>query len=309
MKIGKLLFFVLNSIALLSACDSGGPKKFTDTPTSGNVTIVVDESYSLLFDSQIYTFQKLYKKANVKAHFKPEGEALQDLMQDCCKVIVINRDLNQQERAEFKRNNLFPISTKIAEDAVAFIVNNENANLELSIDQIRSILLGKDTLWKQVNDSSPEGTINVVFDNKNSANERYLRETLLNNQAYQKNCFAVKSNPEVISYVNSHKNALGIISVNWISDQDDTLSQRFLEKVKVVALSKSANREAYKPYQAYIKTKDYPLCRDVFMINRQTRSGLGTGFVSFVAGEKGQRMILKSGLVPATIPSRIVEIK
>jgi phosphate transport system substrate-binding protein len=44
------------------------------------------------------------------------------------------------------------------------------------------------------------------------------------------------------------------------------------------------------------------------MINRQTRAGLVTGFVSFVAGEKGQRMILKSGLVPATIPSRIVEI-
>ncbi len=110
-------------------------------------------------------------------------------------------------------------------------------------------------------------------------NERYLKEVLLEKQAYQKNCFAVKSNPEVIKYVSEHEQSLGIISVNWISDQDDTLSQRFLEEVKVIAISKSPNHDYFKPYQAYIKTKDYPLCRDVYMINRQTRSGLGMGFV------------------------------
>ena len=294
---------------MIYACNAGGPKEFSDTPTSGKVNIVVDESYSLLFDSQIYTFQKLYSRAKINAKYSPEGEALKALMNDCCKVVVINRDLNEVERLEFKKNNLFPVSTKIAEDAIAFIVNNDHAGLELTVDQLKNILVGKDSIWSQINPEFKDGTINVVFDNNNSANERYLREVLLNNNSYQKNCFAVNSNPEVINYVNSHKNALGVISVNWISDQDDTLSQRFLEKIKVVAIAKSTNHEYYKPYQAYIKTKDYALCRDVYMINRQTRAGLGTGFVSFVAGEKGQRMILKSGLVPATIPSRLVEIK
>ena len=309
MKLHRVIIAALFCCQFLTGCDAGGPKQFSDTPTSGLVNIVVDESYSLLFDSQIYTFQKLYSRAKINATYKPEKEALNALMLDCCKVIVINRDLNEDEKANFKKNNLYPISTKIAEDAVALIVNNENISLELTVDQLKSILLGQDSLWKQVNDSAPNGRINVVFDNNNSANERYFKQSILDNKEYQKNCFAVKSNPEVINYVNTHKNALGIISVNWISDQDDTLSQRFLKKVKVVALAKDSNHEYYKPYQAYIKTKDYPLCRDVFMINRQTRAGLGTGFVSFVAGEKGQRMILKSGLVPATIPSRIVEIK
>jgi phosphate transport system substrate-binding protein len=45
------------------------------------------------------------------------------------------------------------------------------------------------------------------------------------------------------------------------------------------------------------------------MISRQTRAGLGMGFVSFVAGEKGQLMILKSGLVPASMPVRVVQIR
>lgn len=44
------------------------------------------------------------------------------------------------------------------------------------------------------------------------------------------------------------------------------------------------------------------------MISRQTRAGLGMGFVSFVAGDKGQLMILKAGLIPAIAPVRLVEV-
>jgi len=45
------------------------------------------------------------------------------------------------------------------------------------------------------------------------------------------------------------------------------------------------------------------------MVSRESFSGLGSGFISFVAGEKGQRIILKSGLVPATMPIRLVKVK
>ena len=64
----------------------------------------------------------------------------------------------------------------------------------------------------------------------------------------------------------------------------------------------------YQPYQAYIAQKSYPLVRDIMMISREARSGLASGFMAFVASDKGQRIVLKSGLVPATMPIRIVEI-
>jgi phosphate transport system substrate-binding protein len=64
----------------------------------------------------------------------------------------------------------------------------------------------------------------------------------------------------------------------------------------------------YKPYQAYIALKNYPLTRDVMIINREGRNGLGTGFASFVAGDKGQRMIRLMGLLPATMPVRIIQV-
>jgi len=298
---------ILIAVIVLYSC-ANEKNEPTDTPTSGEVNVVVDESFQQLFDTQIYTFESLYERAKVHALYLPEGKAIERLMNDSCKVVVLGRDLTSAERKRFEKANLFPISTKIAEDAVAFVINNENKDTAMTVAKIKSILLGNDSLWTQFNKQSKLGKINIVFDNNGSANTTYIRDSLLHGKAFSKNAFSVKSNPEVIDYVNKNKNAIGVLSVNWISDRDDTLTVNFLKKVKILALSKDSASEAVKPYQAYIKTKDYPFTRGVYMINRQTRAGLGMGFVSFVAGEKGQIMILKAGLVPAIAPVRLVEI-
>ncbi len=286
-------------------------KEPSDTPTSGDVNIVVDQSYQQLFDTQIYTFQSLYQNAKVHAVYLPENEAIERLIDDSCKVVVMGRDLTSEERKHFEKANIYPISTKIAEDAVAFIINNENADTAMTAEKIKSILLGTDSLWHWPMEKTipaEQRKITIVFDNNGSANTRYMKDTLLKGHAFTKNAFAVKTNPEVIDYVSKNKNAIGVISVNWISDRDDSQVLNFLKKIKVLQVSKDASSEPVKPYQAYIKTKEYPFTRNVFMINRQTRAGLGMGFVSFVAGDKGQLMILKAGLIPAIAPVRLVEV-
>ena len=304
----KFILALILIVGLYRCSDGVGPQDATDTPTSGDVNVVVDESFQQLFDTQIYTFQALYKNAKVHAKYLPENDALQRMINDSCKVVVMCRDLTVAEKKKFQGANLYPISTKIAEDAIAIIVNPENTDSTLTVEQIKSMLLGNDSLWDQINKKSGLGNINVVFDNTGSANARYMQDTLLQGKPFAKNVFAVKSNPEVVDYVSKHKNAIGILSVNWISDMDDPTTQNFLKKVNVLRVSKDASSIGVKPYQAYIKTKEYPFTRDVYMINRQTRAGLGMGFVSFVAGEKGQLMILKAGLIPSIAPVRLVEV-
>jgi phosphate transport system substrate-binding protein len=299
------IFFLL--VIILSAC-SGTYKEPTDTPTSGEVNVVIDESFRQLFDTEIYTFQSFYKNAKVNAKYLAEKDALERLINDSCKVVVMCRDLTKDEKKKFEKSNLFPISTKIAEDAVVILANIENTDTAMTVDDVKNVLLGNDTLWSQIDKGNKGGKITVVFDNNGSANSRYMKDTLLQGKEFSKNVFAVNSNPDVIDYVNTHKNAIGFLSVNWISDSKDSVTKNFLSRVKVLEIKKNADAEAYKPFQAYIKTKDYPFTRDVYMINRQTRPGLGMGFVSFVAGEKGQLMILKAGLIPAIAPTRLVRI-
>lgn len=308
MKRFTINFFAIIVLTFFYSCSGTDSNEPTDTTTSGEVNIVVDESFQKLFDTQIYTFESIYPNAKIHSKYLPENEALQRLIDDSCKVVVMCRDLTKEERKKFEAANLFPISTKIAEDAIVLLVHPENPDSTLTVENVKSILLGNDSLWSQINTKSNVGKINVVFDNAGSANARYMQDTLLQGKHFSKNAFAVKSNPEVIEYVSKNKNALGILSVNWISDMDDSTTQNFLKKVKVIAVAKDVSLEAFKPYQAYIKTKDYPFTRNVYMINRQTRAGLGMGFVSFVAGDKGQLMILKAGLIPAIAPVRLVEV-
>jgi phosphate transport system substrate-binding protein len=101
--------------------------------------------------------------------------------------------------------------------------------------------------------------------------------------------------------------------VNWISDKNDTVSHSFLKRVKVVAVSPPGSTDLkgnfYNPHPGYIAENLYPFTREVYCINRQPYVGLAYGISAFMAGEKGQLIVLHTGMVPAAMPVRIVELK
>lgn len=302
--------FVIFTLLFLK-CNSNSNSDYDDTPTSGSIKISVDETFAPIVESQVYTFQHIYTLANVKAEYKPESEAFDDLMADSVRLIIATRKLNASENSYFDKIKIVPHTTTIAYDAVALIVNHENKDTLLNLSNLKEILTGRINRWKKLDPSSSLSDISIVFDNPLSSTVRYIKE-FTGMDSLPKNCFAVKTNKAVIDYVSNNKNSIGVIGVNWISDMADSSTQRFLKNVKVIGL-RSNNPEAdpnyyYKPYQAYIARKYYPLMREVYLIIREARAGLGSGFASFVGGEKGQRIILKSGLVPAVAPVRLVEI-
>jgi phosphate transport system substrate-binding protein len=297
--------------AIFSSCGNNG-KAPLDTPTSGTITIGVEESYAPLMDTEIYTFGALYKNAHINPYYKPEAEIVQDLLDDSIRLAVIGRDLTDEEKEYFKKKTHPAFTTKIAVDAIALIINPGNTDSLMTLSRVKDIFAGRDTTWSQVNPSSALGKINIVFDNNGSANYRYISQELLGGKPVNPNSFAMKNNAEVIEYVSRNKNAIGVISIGWISDRYDTTAQNFLQKIRVVAVSEfeapPGSDEYKKPYQAWIYNKTYPLRRDVYVIKIGTRSGLGTGFAAHLAGEKGQLIIHKQGMVAAQSPTRLVEI-
>jgi phosphate transport system substrate-binding protein len=125
-------------------------------------------------------------------------------------------------------------------------------------------------------------------------------------------CYSAGSSPAVIDYVEKHPNALGIISVNWISDSDDSITHNFLGRVNVVGITPeefSEGDEFFTPHPAYVANKSYPFIREVYAVSRETFSGLGSGFINFVTHDQGQRIVLKMGMVPANMPIRLVQIR
>ncbi|WP_242923735.1 PstS family phosphate ABC transporter substrate-binding protein [Pontibacter liquoris] len=308
MKINALNIFAALGLVTLMACNRSG--EIADTPTSGHITVSADESFKPIIESQVNTFEGIYKYAQIDPSYKSEGAVFDDLTKDSTRIAVVARELTPQEKAIFDKRKIIPRITKIAIDAVALIVNNDNPDSLLTLDQVKAIFSGKVKSWQELNKASSLKDITIVFDNNNSSTSRYVRDSLAADHKLPSNTFASNSHEALIDYVSQNKNALGVIGVNWISDLDDSTAVGFLDKVKVMGISKEPNPTStesyYQPYQAYIAQGTYPLLRFIYIISTEGRAGLGTGFASFVAGDKGQRIFLKSGLVPATMPIRVI---
>ena len=320
-KLAAFCFPVLTSglLALaLTGCNQD-PKTgaATETSTSGSIKISADESFQPIIGAQLDVFHKLYKNATVKAAYKTEQEVVNDLLEDSARLAIIARPLSDSELETLSRNSKISKqgikTTKIAYDGIALILHPDNKDTLLSVPQLKDIFTGKVKSWKALNPKSDLGDITIVFDNNNSSSARFMQDSITNGQPFPANTFASKSIPAVVDYVTQNKNAIGIIGNNWISDFDDSTAVGFINRVKVVAVSRThtpENPDNYvQPYQAYLAQGTYPLRREIYIISREARAGLGTGFVSFAAGDKGQRIVLKGGLVPARGVVRLVEVK
>lgn len=297
---------------LLVACNTKGDK-YTDTPTTGNISIGVDESFQPLMQAEVDAFMANYKYATINPLYKTEGEVVKLLLEDSVRLIVTTRQLSSQEKAFFDEKKINPRTLKIATDAVAIITNPANPDSLLTVDQLASIFKGTVRNWKDLNEKGLDQEISIVFDNSNSSNLSYVKNKFALSDSLDDRIFAAKSNQQVIEYVEKNTRAMGVIGVNWISDvEDDPKQKDFINRVRVVAVADTTNPtpdDYYQPYQAYLAMKKYPLHRDLYIISREARTGLGTGFASFVAGDKGQLVVQKGGLLPATMPIRLVDLK
>jgi phosphate transport system substrate-binding protein len=296
---GILLFFAL----LFSACDSNNnPFVYQkDAHGRGKAHIYVEESFKPLFSTSIATFESQYPKAKVTATYGAENQMIDAFYANKTKTIVVSRNFNDKEKEYLKSKNVSYRSDKIATDAIVIILHPSMEDTVLSVAQIKKLLSNDNS---KLPSNSPLNQI--VFDQKGSANFNYLTNMLQIEQLSSR-VSALQSNEEVINYVKTHPNAIGVIGLNWISDQEDPTSMAFMDGLKVASIYTTNPADACKPYAGFIYTKEYPLIRDIWVINKGRRSGLHTGFVLFMKkDDKGQLIIQKSGLVPALTPIRLV---
>lgn len=311
MKLFKLCFLFI--IVLFCSCSTKSKDGRTDTYTSGTIKIAVDEGFQPIISEELTVFEALYPLAKINPTYCNEVDAINSLLNDSVRLAISTRRLSSKEIQSFNSRKFFPREIKLATDGIGLIVNNQNPDSLISVSQIRKVLTGEITTWKEIHPSSKLGKIQIVFDNPNSSTVRFAKDSICKGKPFAKNgIFAQKTNSQVFDFVSKTPNAIGIIGVNWIGARTDTTNLTFRKEVRVLAVSraeKATPSNSFKPFQAYLALGDYPLSRDVYVLVNDPREGLPSGLSIFLTTDRGQRIILKSGLVPATQPVRIVNIK
>lgn len=288
---------------LLNSCETHeNPLAYqTDAHGRGKASIFVEDSYRPLFETSIYTFESQYPKASIKATYLSEGQIIDSFLGNKVKTVCISRDFSEKEKAFLKSQNVEVKSDLLAYDAIALIVHPSNQDTMVSVEQLKNWISNDGAKWP-----GSRKPVKMVFDRVTSANFNYLVK-LSEKKSLSKSVYALNSNEEVIKFVKSNPNALGFIGVNWISDQEDLQVMNFLDDIKVLYVSKKTGEQGFQPYAGTIWTQEYPLHREMWLINKGRRAGLNTGFVIFMLGDKGQLLVQKSELVPAKAPVRLIQ--
>ncbi len=287
---------VLLTITLVS-CNFKKNKIIEQTMLEGETTMLVDETITPISEDLVEVFQSRYE-GKIKIASNSETEVIQKLLKDTSQFAMLSRKLTFQELNVFKNKKITPKITPIAIDAIALIKSKNNKDTLIALTDVINFLKGqKSTQFK-----------GLVFDNPNSSTVRYMLERAGLKVLPDNDVYSFKTNNEVIKYVAENDNMIGIVGLNFIYQPKQSMRQ-FINKINILSVKDINKSEYFSPNQNNLAEKKYPLARDLFIINCQGFPGLGMGFSAFAASDVGQRIILKSGLLPVNLPSRKIIVR
>src|SRR6476661_9896263 len=275
----KTLSLLFAAAAVIAGCNQQ-PTENTQTYTSGCTQILVDESLAPIVEDQLYVFESSYPQAKIQLVNKPENELLKLFLNDSIRIAVLSRELKPEEAAFYERKKIKVRVNRFAIDGVALITHNSTADTSVNVADVIGVMQGKPGKIKK-----------LIFDNPNSSTVRYLKELAGIKQLPTAGVYALKSNPDVIKYVRLNPGTVGVVGINWIEQPTEEL-EPVVADLKVLSVKnlpgKPGSDGYYRPSQNDIATGMYPLTRNLYIINCQGRAGLGTGFASFLASDRGQ---------------------
>ena len=294
----KLVLSIALTSFLFSACKKTETKETdpysqNDTYNEGEVSVYVEESITPIFEDINTVFKSKYPNAIVHMVPASENKILRLLLADSTRLAFLPRKFNTEEEAHFE-GKVIPKQTPIAKDAIIFIVNKESHDSLVKYDDIVNLL--KNEKSEQI----------LVFDNINSSLvNQFKKEAGIKQPG--KNVYFLPTTARVVDYISRSKNAIGIVGINWLLQPDDSLA-KYTKDIKSLAVWNAKENTYFKASQSTIADGTYPLIRELYMIDLQGKHGLGKGFTSFAASDIGQRIVLKSGLMPYNIPPRQIII-
>ena len=293
-------FTVGMAVALLSCQQSQN----TGSTTRGSVMIECDESVWPVMQLEQDDFQRTYTEAHITMHPVEAREAIANFFNDSVRVMVTARRLNKEERDAIAAAKLEIQEFKIALGAIAVVTQKNNPAKELRMGQLDSIFSGTLTKWP-----GTKKPIDVAIGNVNSSTNEYFSTTVLKGRKFSTDATSFSSSQRLVEFVRNSPNAIGIVGLSWIRGLDEELTVVGLGDPSTRPDSTQPVGKFYRPFQAYMYKGYYPLITPLYMYTRELSNlTVGYGFIAHVTSAPGQQIFLSNGLVPTTMPVRIVNL-
>lgn len=274
----------------------GGVVRLSQDILTGSMDVVVDESVISLLGEHVDVFHTDYVNSKINLIAQPERIAINTLLQGKAAVAVLTRVLTDDESAGFKQRSITPRVFPIAHDGIVLIANSTNQDSLIEQAEIKAYMSGQSTTGKT-----------LVFDDVNSSSLRFLKDLSKLERVVSTHVRIEDDIGEVFAAVMEDENLIGVMSLNQYLAYRNAFD--IVDNIRILGVKNEEDGQYYKPSQSSLAEGTYPLAQQVYVLNYQPNLGLGIGFSSFLTGDRGQRIVLRSGLLPAKMPGRELIIR
>ncbi len=230
------------------------------------------------------SYMAAHPDADIQISGGGSGVGVQQIGAKTVDIGMSSRDVTKDEMAKYPDF----VITPIAQDGIAIIVNPANTIQYITLDQVNKIYLGKTTKWSEIAGADVPNTndqIVIVGRDSASGTRTYFDQTVLNSATPTNKMLEQNSNGAVLQTVAQTPGAIGYISIGFVSKD-------------VKALPIWYNADKIIPASVdNVKTRTYPISRDLYMITNGQPTGLSGDFIKYILSPDGQKIVSDQGYV------------
>ena len=292
------------AVPALVVVGCGGKEPGATTITKGAFLLGCDDALLPVVNHEIQEFTSLYADAHVTVRGAGAREIIAQFAADSIRTIIVGRELNKEERDALGAAKVGIQEYLVARSAVAVIANRSVPVTQLRVGELDTLFSGTITRWP----GKGGRMVELAVCGLNSSVNEVFRKSVLRGGGFDPAARSFSTETDLVKYVRTTPGAVGILGLNQLAGND--------ADVTVIPLATSAMRpdstyapgEYYSPHPAYIYLGYYPVIAPVYIYTRNIEQDLSMGFIAFLTSGTGQGIFQKDGLVPATMPVRLVHL-
>jgi len=298
----RRLTVLLGAALVLGGC--GGKEPGSVSITRGTFRLGCDEAVLPVINHEIQEFTRLYTEASVTVRSAGAREIIAEFAADSVRTIVTGRELNKEERDALHAANVPLQEYLVARTAIAVVANRDVPVTQLRVGQLDTVFGGGILRWP----GKRGMTIELAVGGLNSSTNEVFRRSVMGGGGFDRSAKPFSSSTELLDYVRRTRGAIGIVGMNYIAAGADDLTVLSLASPAMRPDSTFAPQEYYSPHPAYVYQGYYPVIAPIYVYTRDIEQDVSMGFTAFLTSVAGQKIFQSDGLVPATMPVRLVHL-
>jgi phosphate transport system substrate-binding protein len=258
----------------LAGCSSGS----SSGDTSGQLTVAGSTTVLPIAEQAAESFETK-TGCHVLVSGLGSSAGIEAVINGTADIASSSRDLTDDERS----HDL--VSTVIAHDGIAVIVNESNGVAGLTMDQLRAIYSGQITNWKEV--GGEDLAIQVVNRDEASGTREAFRSIVMGDTSFDRSAAVLPGTGQVRDVVSRTPGAIGYISIGFVESANATTQVR------------SVPIDGVDATEANVESGAYPISRELYFFTNGDPTGEAYDYIQYVLSDDMAQTIRDAGYIPA----------